>query len=222
MSQNTGEKQKNYLFIEAYLKTFPSVLPTTFQTLPKDTLCTLSCSRCRYHIFGSGVFELEGTIVLIWFLKEVYPVSHSDPVRRCSLSLNFSDIYGLAPDGNIKLRYSHALLLVTASTPPWKCCHNTEADRRAKAAEKRFFHLCQVVFWEDQSLKQLTTRTHRQWFCQLGRGQGEQPGPADGWEQFGLMRKLTWICGQINPLQGFHPGCTHCPVEPKAVPWSLW
>lgn len=139
MSQNTGEKQKNYLFIEAYLKTFPSVLPTTFQTLPKDTLCTLSCSRCRYHIFGSGVFELEGTIVLIWFLKEVYPVSHSDPVRRCSLSLNFSDIYGLAPDGNIKLRYSHALLLVTASTPPWKCCHNTEADRRAKAAEKKIF-----------------------------------------------------------------------------------
>lgn len=39
MSQNIGEKQKNYLFFEAYLKTFASVLPTASQTPPKDTHC---------------------------------------------------------------------------------------------------------------------------------------------------------------------------------------
>lgn len=216
MSQNTGEKQKNYLFIEAYLKTFPSVLPTTFQTLPKDTLCTLSCSRCRYHIFGSGVFELEGTIVLIWFLKEVYPVSHSDPVRRCSLSLNFSDIYGLAPDGNIKLRYSHALLLVTASTPPWKCCHNTEADRREKAAEKRFFHLCQVVFWEDQSLKQLTNTDPQTMVLPAGKGTGgaartsgwvrtvwaHEKTNLDLWADQPLARLPSWLYSLPRGAQG--------------------
>lgn len=142
------------------------------------------------------------------------------PCKKVLTFSNFSDIYGLAPDGNIELRYSHALLLVTASTAPWKCCHNTEVDRRAQVAEKRFFHLCQVIFWENQSPSQLTTWTHRQRLCQLGRGQAEQPEPVDGWELFGLMRKLTWICGQISPLQGFHPGCTCCPMEPRAVPWS--
>lgn len=40
MSQNIGEKQKKYLFFEAYLKTFASVLPTASQTPPKDTHCT--------------------------------------------------------------------------------------------------------------------------------------------------------------------------------------
>lgn len=72
MSQNTGEKQTNYLFFEAYLKTFGSVLPTTSQTPPKDMHCTLSCSLCRYHIFASEVFELGGMIVLTQFLKEIY------------------------------------------------------------------------------------------------------------------------------------------------------
>lgn len=118
------------------------MLPTTSQTPPKDTQGTLSCSSCRYHIFGSVVFELEGTIVLTWFLKEVYTVSHGDPVTKVVLA--FSEFQRHLWAGSwwqyqtIKLRYSHALLLVTASTLPWKCCHNTEADLRADAAGKSF------------------------------------------------------------------------------------
>lgn len=136
MSQNIGEKQKNYLFFEAYLKTFASVLPTASQTPPKDTHCTpflwaLQISHFWFWGVWVGSHNCFNTISersLHSFLQW--------PCKNSSLSLNFSDIYGQAPDGNIELRYSHALLLVTASTPPWKCCHNTEADCRAHAAEK--------------------------------------------------------------------------------------
>jgi len=60
-----GEKQTNYLFFEAYLKTFASVLPTASQQPSKDTHCTpLPGGPCSYYSFGAGVFELEATIVL--------------------------------------------------------------------------------------------------------------------------------------------------------------
>lgn len=88
MSQNIGEKQKNYLFFEAYLKTFASVLPTASQTPPKDTHCTPFLWALQISHFWFWGFELEATIVLTPFLKEVYAVSYSDPVRKVVLAFS--------------------------------------------------------------------------------------------------------------------------------------
>lgn len=118
-SQKTGKKTGHQLIFWTSLKPFGWALPAASQT------ATAPLSLQTLHFWYWHV--CAGSHCCFSLISKSAPLC-TVPLQEnwCLLPLNCSDIYGQAPtpDSNIKLKYSHTLLLVLASLPLQMCCHN--------------------------------------------------------------------------------------------------
>lgn len=153
MSQNTGEKQITY-FLKPIWKLLLQCCLQHPSCHRKTPTAPLSHGPRRHCIFGAGAFELEAMIVLTWLLKEVYTVSHSDPVRK--VALTFSKFQWHLRAGSY-LWWQHQTKKFPRPAarsglhPHLGCVATTlRSGSQSWCSRKKIFHLCQVIFQEEQ------------------------------------------------------------------------
>lgn len=213
MSQNIGEKQKNYLFLKPIWKLLLQCCLQHPRHHQKTPTAPLSCGPCRYHIFGSGVFELEATIVLTPFLKEVYTVSYSDPVRTARFLW-------------ISVTFMGRLLMAISNWDiPMPCCLSrlplplgsvaTTLRRIAEPMQlKKILPLCQVIFREARTPQRAHNTDPQTTVLPVGKGTGGAARTSrrvgtvwahcekmnlDLWADQPLARLPSWL---YSPLHG--------------------
>ena len=185
MSQNTGEKQTNYLFFEAYLKTFASVLPTASQLPPKDTHRTpfpwalqIRHSWCwRVWVGSHDCFNLISERSLHCFSQ--WPCKQSGAFSKFQWHLRAGSYLWWQYRTKIFPRpAAHSGL-----HPPLGCVATTLwSGSQSRCSRKKILHLCQVIFREDQMPQPAHNMAPRTAVSPVGKGTGgsSQDEPVGG------------------------------------------